>query len=338
MNPKQLIILVVLPFFIGWGCTDGPVRTYESQFNELETQAYELNLELVRVKKGLQVLQRSMYKLRYRQDSLIISALQNRVAPVDTVEDSVAVAPMVPTSIWGTIPNPGDSTARWFDLVEQLSGVMGQLAERESYIDQVYFLAEDGWTRIFPFLDTGVLKLEVPDTTSVLDYKRFYLPEEGANPDLFYWQTSPYLDPLGRGWIISCALPMVLDSTLVGWWGLDISMQRIRERLTASQQDAMLVSKEGVIVVSGDAAAERAASLELPEHRYLEPYRFQTTSDEAYTLYASKHSTVRTLAEAVIHEEQKQGSYTWNGTKYTLIATDISELNWKLVRIFPDNL
>ncbi|SFC39550.1 Cache domain-containing protein [Marinospirillum celere] len=97
-------------------------------------------------------------------------------------------------------------------------------------ISQVYINTPTSESMIYPWLD--VSSQFSPDL-DVREYPFFYLADQTHNPDQSAVWMDTYLDPAGRGWMLSLLFPVAVEGELKAVVGLDITLNALVRRMMA---------------------------------------------------------------------------------------------------------
>ena len=201
-------------------------------------------------------------------------------------------------------------------------------------IGQMYFNDRESIARIYPYFD--VVNLFDPGT-DVRNFNFYYLADEKHNPQKrAIWVTDPYVDPAGRGWLISSIAPVYLGGELQGVAGIDITLHTLTERYLADPEKLLvLVDQKGLVVATEDKAAKILQLPPLLEHKYIETIKSNTFRSEEFNLLQSPNRVIRAAAWKIMKEKQKNADVTINNHKYRIFSAPIEELDWFLWQIVP---
>jgi len=150
-------------------------------------------------------------------------------------------------------------------LSEHMDFWLKQIILNHPNVVSAYINTEDNFTRLYPWfsveeaIEYGIL---VPDS-DMHDpaYIFYWLADAEHNPERTQVWTDVYLDPVGRGWMVSCVSPVYLpDDTLKGVVGLDVTTERIVQNVIGLEFDypsayAFLLSSNGQVIGFPERAA-----------------------------------------------------------------------------------
>jgi hypothetical protein len=201
---------------------------------------------------------------------------------------------------------------------------------------QSYFYEQHSYLRIYPYLD--VLGQFQPKM-NIIDYNIYYLSGQENNPlkgALII--DNPYVDPSGRGWIISSIAPVYYDNIQQGVVGLDISIDALRKKyLTDDDPDIMLIDSSGIVMMMDE---KKTGLFEMPtmkSHKYLETIRNNEYLGEDFNLLCSKNRNIRTAFTELLKNNKAYTTVNIDEDEYYLISYKIEKLNWFLVKVINTN-
>jgi hypothetical protein len=164
----------------------------------------------------------------------------------------------------------------------------------------------------------------------------YYLADRKHNPDKkSLWISEPYVDPAGRGWMVSAIAPVYFRDSLVGVPGIDVTINTITKRYVKDNPNSMtiIIDKSGAIVAAQEGIINLLSFPPLFDHKYIETIKQDTYRKEMYNLALSKEPNVRLIANEILKKDKDQVEAEINGEKLTVIAAHISELDWYILEI-----
>ena len=199
-------------------------------------------------------------------------------------------------------------------------------------IVQAYMNDRDSYNRIYPFFDV-LSQLEAK--INIPEFNFYFLADEKHNPEKKgVWVDEPYVDPAGRGWMISTIAPVYLDGILECVPGLDITINTITDRyIDKPDKNYLLVTKTGLVVTITEEATWILALPALVDHRYIETIKADTYKADEFNLLKSKNKNTRALAEKIINQNEGRYNLVAGEKKYTFFSAPIKELEWQLLEI-----
>ncbi len=207
----------------------------------------------------------------------------------------------------------------------------GIIAENRSVV-QAYYNDKHSYNRIYPYFD--VLSQYEPKMV-IPDFNFYYLADAAHNPSRdVVWVDEPYVDPAGRGWMVSSIAPVYAEDVLAGVVGLDITINTVTERTRLSSGHPTLIFDKRGLLVSIDDSLTRLFSLPaLKDHRYMETIKADTFAPDQYNLLKSKSPETRKLMESILQEKCGRFDVKDGGVHYTILAAPIHELGWVMITV-----
>lgn len=309
------------------GCT-GAKRMEEAQ-RSLANVAQQINTDFANVQKKTSQLAKET-QLLYAESSIanVLSSVDPSIyslsdtgvfyKPNDDGGSAVFVSGCIPVN---------DAIKRIVYFTTPLDALFRQIIAKNDEVVQVYYNDKHSYNRIYPFFD---VLMQYEHGMVIPDFNFYYLADAKHNPArTAVWVNEPYVDPAGRGWMVSAIAPVYVKDQLEGVVGLDITINTITDQYVATEKNPVLIFDQKGLVVSIDDSLTHLFSLPpLKDHRYLETIKADTFKPDQYNLLKSKSPKVRQLITTII--EQKQGRFDLeeDATHYTLLAEPIPSLNW----------
>ena len=161
------------------------------------------------------------------------------------------------------------------------------------------------------------------------------MADESHNPEKkAVWVDEPYVDPAGRGWMISAIAPVYVKDQLAGVPGLDVTINTITERyISLDSKNIMLVDHRGVVVSADEYLFNLFGLPQLVDHKYLITIQSDQYRTDDYNLLKSKSKPVRKLATELFTEGAPETYYTYGGQDYLIMSEPIEQLKWKALLV-----
>lgn len=196
---------------------------------------------------------------------------------------------------------------------------------------QVYYNDSNNYNRIYPFFDVIT---QYPPDIEIIDYNFYYLANSEHNPERkATWVKEPYVDPAGRGWMVSAIAPVYVNNQHVGVPGIDITINTIIDTYLENDPTILLLDEKGVVIAGSEDLLGMLYLPPLKNHKYIETIKSDSYLKDDFNLYKSKSGEVRLLAEALFKQQSPEiFEYTINNNQYTIYNIEIPLLNWKLIK------
>jgi hypothetical protein len=236
-------------------------------------------------------------------------------------------------ALWVSGAVPVDDEVRrvaWLTegIDNELKRIVGEFPE----VVQAYFNDRHSVNRIYPPFDVLAQYEPAMDITS---FSFYFLADERRNPDRGpVWVDAPYVDPAGRGWIISSIAPVYVSNRLEGVVGLDVTVQEIVERcVLPAHRNVMLVDRRGIVVAADRYLIDLLELPPLKEHRYMETIKSDQFLPEDYNLLKAKTKWVRQMAVQVLQQGLQEVRVMTCDHRYLVLARPVAPLGWTVLMI-----
>ncbi len=173
---------------------------------------------------------------------------------------------------------------------------------------------------------------------NIPDYNFYYLADAAHNPARRgVWVDEPYVDPAGRGWMVSAIAPAYVGDRLEGVPGLDVTIATIVGRYFADESRAVaVISRQGVLVAATERAIQHLEMPPLKDHKYLETVKLDTFKPDEYNVLKSTLRTVRAMAaEILARKDEGSVSVALHDAPHKARHARVKELGWTVVEFDP---
>ena len=224
-----------------------------------------------------------------------------------------------------------------FDKLERLASLdplLRDITLSNPLIVQAYLNTHDSLNRIWPWIDTAAMfdpAMDIPE------FNFYYEADAAHNPARAVVWTDPYVDPAGKGWLVSAIAPVYRDDFLEAVVGADVTIDRIVADVLNQdvpwQGFLILIGKSGTLLAL-PPQGERLFNLrELKEHDYVDAIRADTFKPDEFNVYnRADFADIGKLLRA-----QPAGSARLGGPEPYLVAWQtIPSAGWKLMSLAPE--
>jgi len=220
-------------------------------------------------------------------------------------------------------------------LTEPLDAELIRICRELPAVSQAYYNDRHSLNRIYPWFDTIA---QYPPRMNIPEFNFYYLADAAHNPGRKgVWVPEPYVDPAGRGWMVSTIAPVYVDEKLEGVPGLDVTIATLVERYFRGIDRAVaVVSREGVLVAATESAIQQLEMPPLKDHKYLETVKLDTFKPEDYNILKSTLRPVRTMAAQLLQEGLSSVTVELKGERHTAYAAPVPELGWTVIELYPN--
>ena len=224
-----------------------------------------------------------------------------------------------------------------FERLERLASVDPLLRDvtlANPLIVQAYINTHDSLNRIWPWIDAASL---YDPGMNIPDFNFYYEADARHNPARAVVWTDAYVDPAGKGWLVSAIAPAYRGDFLEAVVGTDVTIDRIVDDVLSQhipwQGFLLLIGKSGTLLAlppQGEALFELR---ELTAHDYVDAIRADTFKPDEFNVYHAPD-----LAEiGALLKAQPSGSGRLDGPSPHLVAWEtIPSVGWKLMSLVPE--
>ncbi|GGF37783.1 cache domain-containing protein [Echinicola rosea] len=324
---------LVLLFFNGCGDEGGSV--YPTEFTELDSLVRVMESDLRPLEEEIKELASQTEYLFDHQDRYAKMAAREEYKisdlgviyreTTDKSESSVHVS---------SISRDRDDVFHQIYFTEALDSAFRTIYADSPLVAQVYFNTRLQMCRIFPSLDA----LHVFDTDiDLTTFNFYYMADEVRNPEKkSKWVEDIYVDPAGRGWILSLIHPVYHLGELEGVVGFDITINDIIQRfLKYKDKKLLIIDGSGNIVAGTNDAIEVLNLPPLRNHTYVQTINSDNFRKEDYNLFKSKSKAVRKMVAKFLLEKDnvyKMGD-SYSDQEYTIYCRQMNLLNWYVLEV-----
>jgi len=210
------------------------------------------------------------------------------------------------------------------DLIatESLDAYFESLLATYPFITQVYYNESRSYSRVYPAFQT---KGAVEANQDLTQYNFFNVAFDHGDHAVFI--DTPYIDPAGKGWVISLVRPLYIDDELKGVFGVDISIEELSKRLLVSN-GMLIVNKKGEVLSLSEDMYQQAGLKVLKKHRYYSEVDKTISLPEEYNLGKSKINGFRSMWSMIADEYKMNGEVDFDGDirRYCAFKVDAHDI------------
>ena len=235
---------------------------------------------------------------------------------------------------WSSLATKGPAA---YDRLERLASVdplMRDITLANPLIVQAYLNTHDSLNRIWPWIDAASV---YDPAMNIPDFNFYYEADARHNPTRSVVWTDAYVDPAGKGWLVSAIAPAYRGDFLEAVVGADVTIDRIVADVLGQhvpwQGFLLLIGKSGTLLALPPQGEELFNLRELTRHDYVDAIRADTFKPEEFNVYRRPD-----LAEiGAMLKAQPSGSGRLDGQSPHLVAWEtIPAVGWKLMSIVPE--
>jgi signal transduction histidine kinase/CheY-like chemotaxis protein len=208
--------------------------------------------------------------------------------------------------------------------------LMADIKNTEPLVTSIYFNSFDSLNVTYPYSSVNSNTL-----INAPSYNFYYEADAEHNPYRSVKWTDAYIDPAGNGLITSCIYPVYNDNFLEGVVGIDVTLDNIANQVLTMeipwQGYGLLVDKNGSILSFSN---KNEIDFGLTEKSYDKIQLKDKLNIDEFNLY--KNEKLSTLANEVENNSSGFSTFTIKGDSKFISWSTISNTDWKLLVIVPE--
>jgi hypothetical protein len=218
------------------------------------------------------------------------------------------------------------------ELTNSLDSVFKAIKNKYSFVAQVYSNSSMQVSRVFPAYDAKELVAEDIDLTR---YNFYYEANGENNPSKGpVWIPDAYVDPAGRGWILSLIHPIYTEEKLFAVVGIDITVDEIIARyLNPEDEHLIIATKNGDIVAAGASVIEVLSFPPLKNHIYKDIIMEDNFRISNYNLFNSKNQEVRIMANEFLLKKKSTFEFNEEYSPKSARMVYFELIDWVLIEV-----
>jgi hypothetical protein len=219
-------------------------------------------------------------------------------------------------------------------LTNPMDSVFAHFIRTHPIVAQVYSNSSLQVCRIYPAFDA---KNITDPNLDVRDFNFFYEADRKHNPSgKLVWIPDAYIDPAGKGWILSIIHPVYEQDSLSAVVGVDFTVMDLIETYLESVPGEMIIVNGKADIVAGKSSAIESLNMPpLKNHVYRETVKSNYFRVSDFNLFNSKSQEVRTMAQRLLQDGDSVFQFTLEPQLTEAVMRPFSEIDWYLIEIFP---
>jgi hypothetical protein len=218
-------------------------------------------------------------------------------------------------------------------VTNPLDSVFRKTVENFPVVSQVYFNSSAQLTRLYPPYNVNEMLEPNLDLTS---FNFYYEADQSNNPERKpVWVDAMYIDPVGRGWMITLTRPVYHNDELKLVLGMDITLNDIIENyVNKTNHQILIVDREGTVVAGKSKTIEVFSLPPLKNHTYTQTITSDSFRKEDFNLFKSRSKEVRRIAGEIINGQKNEVWMTLGQRQIKIVSKKMSKLDWFVLEVF----
>lgn len=332
-NPK-LFFIIFLIFFLT-GCWNSSRETDEENFEKVQALIQMMEKGGSEMGSQLDSVAHFYERLLTKKDSILRNSGQNKYtfdgAFSNTIPDEDSTLSTL--IILNSTPNRQKSEEE-VNLTNGLDSVFAKFKYDNPLAVQIYSNSAMQVSRVYPAYDA---KNIVDPDIDVRSFNFYYEGDSVHNPEKgLVWIPDAYVDPAGKGWILSLLHPVYDGNELFAVVGVDYTVGAIIEQYLESKEGEFLLVNEKGDIVAGNANAIEALSMPpLKNHIYRETVLSDNFRISDFNLFNSKSREVRAMGKEFLLQKKNRFQFKDEPTLDYAFCGQFSSIGWYLIQVFP---
>lgn len=329
MKIRSLVFFFILVMMVQCG---------PSKNDQFDKTIIQMNAFITLLEYDLQVLEREIETLGHKiqglfteQGSITSQGYQRRVPPRRGIHNNAGIDdPDACTTYISEIAEEGVDLDQLLRVTESVDALFKDVVRRHEMVTQVYFNSKRQVNKLYPPYDAFAMLETNLDLTS---FNFYYLADEENNPErLTLWLDELYIDPVGKGWMISLLHPIYVEDELIMVLAFDVTLNTIIDNyLNNFDNNFIIVDATGTLVAGKTKAIESMSLPPLKNHTYTQTITSDTFRKEEFNLFRSKSSEVRKMASKLILANEDEYLLSDYGFQAQVTTARMNVLDWVLL-------
>ncbi|WP_413290444.1 hypothetical protein [Bdellovibrio sp. HCB337] len=329
---RKLPLFVLTFLLLNSGCSFNFLNRYAATEDQLERAKSQLNADFKALEVAIENLDTKVEEAYKNKTALIPKAnkSQYKTAPTGVYYREPRLAR---SDVWlSAYKKQSVSAKEVLYFTESLEEDFQNTVSTNEAIVQVYYNSKDSMCKIFPPVDS----VKAFDPKMIIpEFNFYYMANETHNPEKkVVWVDEPYLDPAGRGFMISGISPIYVDSNLEGVAGIDIRLATLTDKYSRGDNEGIvLVHETGLLVSASNRASEVLNLPPFKEKVYESTVKKDTFRTDEYNLSKHKDPQIQKLLKKCLSKEHVNTSIDALGKTVRLSCSRLGSIHWLVISL-----
>ncbi|GMQ24146.1 hypothetical protein Aoki45_08280 [Algoriphagus sp. oki45] len=333
---KNYLILLILGLGVG-SCSLLPEKSYQAEFSELDEMVDLLEDQGALLSQSLDSIAHFYEDHISNFDSLLSQADYDKYLIEGPFSSATPGSDSSKSSIiiLNTTANR-EKALKEVAATNFLDERFSDFVKKNELVAQVYSNSALQVSRVYPCYDH---KNIVDPNIDVTQFNFYYAANEINNPNRgLVWIPDAYVDPAGRGWIVSLVHPIYKNDSLFAVLGVDFTVDDvIYNYLQDYEGEYLLVNAKGDIVAGKAGAIETISMPPLKNHVYRETVKSENFRVSDFNLFQSRSREVREMAQEFLLKKSQVFEFQEEKSLKVALCYPFQEIDWYMIQIIPSN-
>nr|WP_255806976.1 Cache sensor protein [Belliella alkalica] len=330
---KCFYFLIIFIVFFTSSCNKQKVQGSEKATNEIKSFVASIDQDFKFLEEEILKIGDSILVLYQNRDDILANGDKNKfVIDGPFANSGPDEDPDLSTLYISTKGEDWAKIQEMIILTNPLDEVFKQVISKHEVITQVYFNSSVQLNRLYPPYDARTMLDHDLDVTS---FNFYYEADEKHNPSKsLVWVEEIYVDPVGKGWVLSLLNPIYFEDELKMVLAFDISINSILENyLDKTKRQLLIIDQTGTVVAGKPKAIEALSLPPLKNHTYIQTITSDSFRPEEYNLFKSKSREVRKMISSFILSGNETYVLNEGMDKITVNVYNMDNLNWMILDV-----
>ncbi|WP_157373253.1 hypothetical protein [Algoriphagus terrigena] len=331
---RSPFILAAIVFLVGCGASEEKIP--EADFQKIRDLINEMEGQGAAMAEQLDTVAHYYEYILSKKDSILASAAPSPYKFDGAISTNLPEQDSSLSSIIILNSTPDRQKAEQeVVLTNLMDGMFSSFIANNPRAAQIYSNSAMQVSRVYPAYDArNIIDPEI----DVTKFNFYYEADLAHNPSKgLVWIQDAYVDPAGKGWILSLLHPIYDGDELFAVLGVDYTVSDLVQRyLDALEGEFILVNSKGDIVAGKTEAIESLSMPPLKNHVYRETVNSDFFRVSDFNLFNSKSLEVRVMAQQFLLEKKSEFRFREEANLQQAICLQFNEINWFLIEVFPN--
>lgn len=327
---------IILSTIFLLACATSEQNVSDANFEKLDSLIQVMEVQGQEMAQSLDTVARYYEYLLTKKDSILDASVRNPYRYAGAISTNVPGQDSTLSSIIILNSTPNRTAAEQeVVFTNPLDRVFGQFIRDNQLAAQIYSNSVMQVSRVFPAYDAQNI---VDPNIDVTSFNFFYEADLKHNPEKgLVWIPEAYVDPAGKGWILSLVHPVYEGERLFAVLGVDFTISNlIQKYLDSLEGEYILVNPKGDIVAGKAEAIESLSMPPLKNHVYRETVQSDYFRISDFNLFNSKSREVRKMAQKFLLEKENRFEFSEEADLKDAKCVPFNAIDWYLIEVSPN--
>ncbi|UTJ07714.1 diguanylate cyclase [Arcobacter roscoffensis] len=215
------------------------------------------------------------------------------------------------------------------------------IVQSDKSIIAAYFNSKDNYSRYYPYI-FDIFKV-FPNDLDMNNYNFYYKAKKENNPSQKPIWTDVYLDPAGKGWMISSVAPIYNKNKLEGVSGIDVTIDTfIKEFLNIKlpyDGKSFILGSDGKIIAMPKGIETVLNIDEVTPYDYKNSLLIEKTiyKSDKFNLLNYHDEKVAYNFKNILASKPYSHKITFEGKNYLIFSKKLEKTSWYIISLIPED-